>query len=100
MLILAVHHVILTCEFYKGSREDLITLDSPFVSDAQGGTDGAGFAEEWNSLANSVNARGWCSETVDEVTRQLGEMEGCEMKVVGGDMLPFIGRSDVARDCV
>ncbi|EDR09136.1 uncharacterized protein LACBIDRAFT_296456 [Laccaria bicolor S238N-H82] len=81
---------------HEGSREDLITLDSPFVSDAQGGTDGAGFAEEWDSLAKSVNARGWCSETVDEVTRQLGEMEGCEVKVVGGSMLPFIGRSDVA----
>lgn len=76
---------------HEGSREDLITLDSPFVSDAQGGTDGAGFAEEWDSLAKSVNARGWCSETVDEVTRQLGEMEGCEVKVVGGSMLPFIG---------
>jgi hypothetical protein len=83
----------------KPSRVDLITLDPPFPPDS----DDPGRVEEpmanhddfediWNSFDASVDLRGWCSASIDNVIRRLQCVEHYRLAVIAAEHPPFIGR--------
>ena len=82
----------------KPSRVDLITLDSPFLPDKFGSTEELtanhdDFEDIWNSFDASCDLRGWCSASIDNVTRRLQCVENYRLAVIATELLPFIGRS-------
>jgi hypothetical protein len=87
----------LGCVFYhvlQTSRTDLITLDSPFISESndeppapQG--DAVGFERIWDALAKN-NARGWCESSIHVVFQHLQALN-LGIKVTPVDHPPFEG---------
>lgn len=76
---------------------DLITLDSPFPPDKFGSTEKPtanhdDFEDIWNSFDASWDVRGWCSASIDNVTRRLQCVEHYRLAVIATELPPFIGR--------
>ena len=75
---------------------DLITLDSPFPPDGSTEEPMANhddFEDIWNSFDASCDIRGWCSASIDNVTRRLQCVEHYRLAVIATELSPFIGRS-------
>ena len=75
---------------------DLITLDSPFSPGTFGSTeeliaDHDDFEDIWNSFDASCDLRGWCSASIDNVTRRLQSLEHYRLAVIATELPPFIG---------
>ncbi len=49
------------------------------------------FEDIWNQLHAACDMRGWCSASIDTVTRKLQRLEGHHLRVISSDVLPFIG---------
>ena len=82
----------------RSPRVDLITLDSPFSPDRFGSTEEPmanhdDFEDIWNSFNVSCDLRGWCSASIDNVTRRLQCVEDYRLAVIATELPPFIGRS-------
>ena len=79
------YHVLQT------SRTDLITLDSPFISDESAALQGdeVGFERTWDALAKN-NARGWCESSIHVVFQHLQALN-LGIKVIPIDHPPFEG---------
>ncbi|KAI0797604.1 ARM repeat-containing protein [Abortiporus biennis] len=76
------------------SRVDLITLDSPFISEPPLMTSISSliepdFEKVWDELANA-NARGWCESPIDVMVRKLQGMQR-QMRVTPADQPPYQG---------
>ena len=72
-------------------------LDSPFPSDKFGSTvepmaNDDDFEDNWNSFDASCDLRGWCSASIDNVTRRLQCVEHYRLAVIAAELPPFIGR--------
>lgn len=83
------------------TRPDLISLDSPspFVSeDSEGLSLSEEFQERWTEMGQGHDARGWCNASVTDAVRRLQQSNGARLKLLAGDLPPFIGmwQSDVA----
>ncbi|KAI0062104.1 ARM repeat-containing protein [Artomyces pyxidatus] len=81
-----------------GSKLDLISLDSPFMSEPPTALEELDeldhdFESSWNSL-DKFSARGWCEMSMDAVVRRL---QGLQFKIVvlSSDQLPFQGELKV-----
>ena len=74
---------------------DLITLDSSFSPDSDGDieepTSHDDFEDTWNSFNASCDLRGWCSASIDNVTRRLQCVEDHRLTVIAAELPPFIG---------
>ena len=81
-------------------QTDLITLESPFMSEPQTSISSLGepdFESVWNSLADS-NLRGWYDGPPDVVLRKLQGLQK-KLSVISADQPPFIGMYDIYRRC-
>ncbi|EAU91314.2 hypothetical protein CC1G_07349 [Coprinopsis cinerea okayama7 len=80
-------------------RSDLISLDSPFVSESDTQGDDLSVSEEfegkWNGLGDDQGARGWCGTSVTAVLRRLQQLNGFRLKLLPGDIPPFFGELKV-----
>ncbi|KAF5370844.1 hypothetical protein D9758_002115 [Tetrapyrgos nigripes] len=86
-------------------RNDLISLDSPFVSDplqSPGGSsierlgdDIINFEDMWHSLEGGDNARGWYNDSMDKAVRRLQMMVDMKVQVIESSLPPFIGELKV-----
>jgi len=73
---------------------DLISLDSPFITeslDALNEHEGVelDFENSWNALEQYAS-RGWCEEPVDSVARRLQVLQ-FSTAVISADQRPFLG---------
>jgi AP-4 complex subunit epsilon-1 len=70
---------------------DLITLDSPFISDPTESPHESDreFKDVWDGLQSNV-ARGWCESSVDTVVQRLRSPK-LEARVIASHLLPFEG---------
>ena len=50
------------------------------------------FEDIWNSFDASCDLRGWCSASIDNVTRRLQCVEHYRLAVIATELPPFIGR--------
>ncbi|TFK44520.1 armadillo-type protein [Crucibulum laeve] len=91
------------------SRMDLITLDSPFISDPLGGdtekskkdgTHAPDFEKIWDSLADSSGARGWYSDSIDTMVRRLQGLDRHRLQVISAGDPPFMGEYHLFREGV
>ncbi|KAH6914184.1 armadillo-type protein [Coprinopsis sp. MPI-PUGE-AT-0042] len=85
------------------ARPDLISLDSPspFVSeDGQGLSLSEEFQERWTKVGDGHDARGWCNASVTAAVRRLQQSNGARLKLLAGDMPPFIGEVKVVLESV
>ncbi|TFK25535.1 ARM repeat-containing protein [Coprinopsis marcescibilis] len=73
------------------SRPDLISLESPLLTEKEGLSSSEGFESTWNSLEDMKGSRGWCSASVTEALRKLQQMSGLQLKLLSGDIPPFMG---------
>jgi len=81
------------------SRVDLITLDSTFPLDDQdifGSSEQPmathdDFEDIWDSFEASCDLRGWCSASIDNVTRRLQCIKHHRLAVIAAEIPPFIG---------
>ncbi|KAG6844408.1 hypothetical protein H0H87_007063 [Tephrocybe sp. NHM501043] len=74
------------------SRVDLITLDSPFVSDPSDVEigDEANFDGVWNS-SNDGDVRGWFNGSVAVAVKRLQTLEHVRLRVISVDLPPYLG---------
>ncbi|KAJ7647590.1 armadillo-type protein [Roridomyces roridus] len=78
-------------EIASSSAADLIAFnESPFISDPA-----ADFESIWNALEDSSGARGWCDATLEDVIKQLEDMEAVSLKVISAQEPPFIGEDKI-----
>jgi hypothetical protein len=80
-------------DYFQTSRVDLMTFDSPFITDplevpAQSETD-LNFESTWNALGK-CNSRGWSELPIDDVVHRL-QGQGLKLKVITVDRPPFEG---------
>jgi AP-4 complex subunit epsilon-1 len=78
----------------KASHIDLMTFDSPFISDpleASPSLDtGLDFESTWN-MPEASNYRGWCDASVAVIMDRLRKVQELRLKVTPTDSPPFSG---------
>jgi hypothetical protein len=75
---------------------NLISLDSPFVSDPSGQTE---FEEIWNNNERR-EIRGWQQLAVKDVVQQLEKMEANRLKIVSVDDAQSPGKKEGLVDSI
>lgn len=79
---------------------DLISLDSPFMTEAPASTEESheanhDFEQAWETL-DKLTSRGWCEEPIEAVVRKLQTLQ-CNMSVLPADQGPFQGEWHPSR---
>jgi AP-4 complex subunit epsilon-1 len=78
----------------KASHVDLMTFDSPFISDpleASPSLDtGLDFDSTWN-MPEASNYRGWCDASVAIIMHRLRKAQELRLQVIPTDCAPFAG---------
>ncbi|KAF5325623.1 hypothetical protein D9611_000102 [Ephemerocybe angulata] len=79
------------------SSTDLISLDSPFVTEGTAEEESVSdeFERIWNTLPDGQGGRGWCDGSVEVVLRRLQCLDGMRVRVAPSHMPPFEGELKV-----
>ncbi|EEB97494.1 hypothetical protein MPER_03175 [Moniliophthora perniciosa FA553] len=83
-------------ESYSGSKQDLIALDSPFISDPsnkeQVTRPQIDIEDYWNKF-QSNNARGWYEGTMQSLIEHLQKAEDMRFDTIEAATRPFEGKN-------